>query len=128
MKKRMLATAFSIAMLFSVLALPASAVEATLNKGRGSAWAGQVQSRRVILSKACNDDSSARNVYFDFKYYNGSKWVTDMNAANLNPNSTLKSPKKSNNKDAQMSWILQINTWNCWYSDCYAYGIMEATS
>lgn len=122
MKKRILCSILSAVMIASLMALPASAASATLNIGDISAWSGQVQGTYVVLDDAWNDASSARNVYFDFKYYNGSSWVKDKNAANLDPDDRINSLKYSNTKGASMSWLLQINTWNCWYDDCYAYG------
>lgn len=106
--------------------MPASAgVGATLNKDKKSAWSGEIVGTAIELTKAWNDGSSERNVYFDMKYYNGSSWVKDKCAANLDPNESINASVSSNKKAAQMSWGLQVNTWNCWYSGCYAHGNIE---
>lgn len=103
--------------------IPVGAAQtATLTVGNVSAHSGVIVDTFTILTQAWNSSTSARNVYFDFKYYNGSSWKKDKNAADLDPNDSIHDYIYSSTKVTDMSWKLQINTWNCWYNDCYASG------
>ncbi len=124
-KKRLLCGALAALTVTAGMVMPASAANsasATLNKGAKSVWSGKIVDNQIALTEAWNSADSARNVYYDFKYYNGSSYKKDKNAADLDPNDSLHSTVYSNKKAADMTWILQINTWNCWYNGCYAYG------
>lgn len=132
-KRKILCGILAALVIICSLTLFASAADtasATLNGNAVSAWSGQINNARQIeLTKAVNEARSKHRAYFDFKYYNGSSWKKDKNAADLAINTSIGNTHvKSNLKGAGMSWILQINTWCCWYRDCFASGTIEKVS
>lgn len=125
--KKFLSVILSVAMLTLISAFPATAEtsSATLDKGDISAWTGSLSGKQISLISAINYADSARKVYFDFKFYTGSSWKKDKNAVGLNVNTCIYSPLYSNSKDYSMSWVVQINTYNCWFDDGHAYGLIS---
>ncbi len=125
--KKILSVILSVAMLTLILAFPASAATATgtLNKKDVSAWTGSLTDTQISLITAINYDDSDRKVYFDFKYFDGSGWKKDKNAAGLDVDTQKLSIEYSSSKDYAMSWIVQINTFNCWYTGGHAYAVIS---
>lgn len=127
--KKILSVVLSVAILMVVFAFPASAAtsSATLDIGEVSAWTGSLSDTQLKLTSAMNYPDSARKVYFDFKYYNGKEWKTDKNAVGLDVNRSIVGAIDSSVFSQVMSLVVQINTFNCWFTDGHAYGAISTT-
>lgn len=113
----------SVVMLVLAMILPVSAdtASATLTTDEKSVWTGVLFGRQIRLTTAINYEDSARKVFFDYKYHNGTKWVTDKNAVALEPNRSISSPLSSSQLDQSISWRVQVNTYLCLYKNCHAF-------
>lgn len=125
-KRKILCGILAALVIICSLTLFASAADtasATLIPTAVSAHSGQINdAKQIKLTEANNAASSKYKVYFDFKYYNGSRWIIDKNAAALKRNTKIYDAVYSNKKDVSMSWMLQINTYTCLFTGCSAYG------
>lgn len=120
MKKKLVSFTLAIMVVISLFAVPASAAGVTLLKVQKINNSASVFGNQKFCN-GWNDKDSAKTVYLDMKYYNGSSWVYD-SGASIAPNCKLNSSVWSNKKGAEMSWRLWINTYAALYTGSYAYG------
>ncbi len=126
--KKFLCGALASVLVFSYMIIPVNAASATLNTNQTSVWSGEEMGEEIALVEAFNNASSEREVYFDLKYYSGTRWKKDKCAATLHPNDRLQQYVLSSRKAAPVTWILQINTYNARHTGCSAYGSIIVTA
>ena len=98
--------------------ITANAAFVTLQPTEKLVVSDEVFSHQIWSMGECYADSE-RDVYFDVKYWNGVDWIKD-SGYSLAPNTRTAQNEWSNDRQANLTWRMWLNTWAALFSGGHA--------